>query len=74
MLKYGCTVSIWIDVVNKFHDLFTPHIADALVRQQLPLRVIGNGINPIKKITKIAGSALPVPLPSSLLSVGMATL
>lgn len=48
------------EIEKKFQNLFTPHIADALVRQKLPLRVIGNGISPIKKNTKIAGKALPV--------------
>ncbi|MHA2251851.1 MAG: RraA family protein [Candidatus Kariarchaeaceae archaeon] len=48
------------DVVKKFEDLYTPHIADALVRQKLPLRIIGNGINPIMENTKIVGKVLPV--------------
>ncbi|MHA2171365.1 MAG: RraA family protein [Candidatus Kariarchaeaceae archaeon] len=45
-------------ILLKFRDLYTPQIADALVRQKLPLRVIG--IKPITKNTKIAGKALPV--------------
>ncbi len=47
-------------VADAFQNLYTPHIADAMIRQRLPLRAVGLGINPIKPDSKIAGKALPV--------------
>jgi regulator of RNase E activity RraA len=45
---------------NRFSELSTPLIADACLRQELPLRVAPPGIRPLIAESHIAGRVLPV--------------